>query len=54
MFGKGDKIDGMYVLDTDKLSLLSIRNSLQVNNVSVFVNKVSAHVWHNRLGHLFC
>ena len=43
MIGKGEKIAGMYVLEGEKLSLLS---------ESVFVNKVSANIWHNRLGHL--
>ena len=48
MIGKGDKVDGMYVLDVSKLGL----QSTLPNNVQVFVNKVSAHTWHNRLGHL--
>ena len=48
MIGRGDKADGMYVLDVSKLGL----QSTLPNNVHALVNKVSAHTWHNRLGHL--
>lgn len=40
--GKGDKIQGLYVLDTGDMNSFS----------NVIVGYVSAHIWHNRLGHL--
>ncbi|XP_068655247.1 uncharacterized protein [Aristolochia californica] len=40
--GKGDKVQDLYVLRAQHLSSAS----------HVFVSNVSAHVWHNRLGHI--
>ena len=42
MIGGGDKFEDLYILDTDTLKSAS----------TIFVNNFSAHVWHNRLGHL--
>ncbi|XP_022861542.1 uncharacterized protein LOC111381922 [Olea europaea var. sylvestris] len=42
MIGRGDKVQDLYVLD--------IRFFNSVSNV--FVGKVVAHIWHNRLGYL--
>ena len=42
MIGRGDKFEDLYILDTDTLKFAS----------TIFVSNVSAHVWHNRLGHL--
>ncbi|XP_068661006.1 uncharacterized protein [Aristolochia californica] len=42
MIGKGDKVQDLYVLRAQCLNSASI----------AFVNNVSAHVWHNRLGHI--
>lgn len=42
MIRKGDKVQGLYVLDT--------RNFHSFPHT--FVCHVSAHIWHNRLGHL--
>lgn len=44
MIGKGDKLEDLYVMDTDKLNLKFYVDNVPVNNVYV-------HVWHNRLGH---
>ena len=51
MVGRGDKVDGMYILDVNKFNLQSTF-SFHLNDDQVFVNKVSARTWHNRLGHL--
>ncbi|CAA3023561.1 retroelement pol poly [Olea europaea subsp. europaea] len=42
MIGKGSIIQGLYVLDTKDFNSVS----------DAFIGSVSAHVWHNRLGHL--
>ncbi|KAI9198311.1 hypothetical protein LWI28_013676 [Acer negundo] len=42
MIGRGDKCEELYVLNTKILNSVS----------NAFVNHVSAHVWHNRLGHI--
>ncbi|XP_068661644.1 uncharacterized protein [Aristolochia californica] len=42
MIGKGDKVQDLYVLRAQCLNSAS----------TAFVNNVSAHVWHNRLGHI--
>lgn len=42
MIAKGDRVHNLYVLVTKTLNYVS----------NAFVNNVSVHVWHNRLGHL--
>ena len=42
MIGKGDKLENLYILDTNTLKYVS----------TFFINNVLDHVWHNRLGHL--
>ena len=42
MIGKGDKLEDLYILDTNTLKYVS----------TFFINNVLDHVWHNRLGHL--
>ncbi|KAL5543790.1 hypothetical protein UlMin_007574 [Ulmus minor] len=42
MIGKGDKVQDLYVLNIQCLHSVS----------NAFVNNVSAHIWHNRLGHI--
>ena len=42
MIGKGEKVEDLYVLDTNTLNSVS----------TACVNNVSTHFWHNRLGHL--
>ena len=44
MIGRGKKLEGLYVLDASNM------NEGLLNKA--YVNKVSVHVWHNRLGHL--
>ena len=47
MISKGEKFEKLYVLDTATL------NATNLNSVSTtFVNNISSHIWHNRLGHL--
>ncbi|KAL5812533.1 hypothetical protein ACOSQ3_027483 [Xanthoceras sorbifolium] len=47
MIGRGDKVHGLYVLHKKNLQMHT------VNSVSVAsINNISAHIWHNRLGHL--
>ncbi|KAL5557118.1 hypothetical protein UlMin_039354 [Ulmus minor] len=42
MIGKGEKFEGLYVLDAATLRSV----------FTAYANNISAHVWHNRLGHL--
>ena len=42
MIGKGNKHEGLYVLNTDS----------SFDLCSVLINQVSTRIWHNRLGHL--
>ncbi|KAK0588496.1 hypothetical protein LWI29_001655 [Acer saccharum] len=42
MIGKGEKFEDLYVLDAATLNSVS----------TTYVNNVSTHIWHNRLGHL--
>ena len=42
MIGKGETFEDLYVLDATILSSVS----------TAYANSISAHVWHNRLGHL--
>ncbi|KAL5831851.1 hypothetical protein ACOSQ4_017205 [Xanthoceras sorbifolium] len=39
---RGDKVHDLYVLNTKDLNSVSL----------AYINNVSAHVWHNRLGHI--
>lgn len=41
MIGKGDKISDLYILNVASLD----------NQIHASVNKASAQIWHNRLGH---
>ena len=50
MIGKGDKHDALYVLDTSTIFDQQFSGSTPI--LSAQVNKVSAHVWHERHGHL--
>ena len=42
MIGRGNKVQDLYVLNVQCLHSVS----------NAFVNNVSAHIWHNRLGHI--
>ncbi|KAL5551859.1 hypothetical protein UlMin_002035 [Ulmus minor] len=42
MIGRGDKVQDLYILNVHCLNSIS----------HAFVNNVSAHIWHNRLGHI--
>ncbi|KAL5547625.1 hypothetical protein UlMin_002856 [Ulmus minor] len=42
MIGRGDKVHDLYILNVHCLNSIS----------HAFVNNVSAHIWHNRLGHI--
>ena len=58
MIDKGNKMDDLYVLDSEKIvvqeNFVVARTSINsVSNVfSLAVNNVNAHIWHHRLGHL--
>ncbi|XP_057499596.1 uncharacterized protein LOC130783851 [Actinidia eriantha] len=62
IIGRGEKFENLYVLDTLNLKTAATLNaSLNVEKLdadssksifATFVNNVSSHIWHNRLGHL--
>lgn len=58
MIGKGDRSRGLYILNADTSFMPTIDKNIQghcsasVRQDSAFVNKVTAHTWHHRLGHI--
>ena len=55
MIGRGDQVNELYILDSDKFSAKDNKSSTIVFhnstcNVSFVVNNVNARIWHHKLG----